>query len=383
MTIAKNLFLTPTLIAMLCATGVATDAHADQPPLRSQDLVYGYDEMFDFDIAGWLATHAPHLSAQAETISHWAGFSGISPKALIALMELHSGVVGNVQATAGVMQRPFGTLVARTGFGPQLREVAETLRDAMYDHDDTRTSGPVALSKGNPLRTLYAVSGLAAARGDTLADTGFTDVYRRLFNTSPQARPASRFIAAQPMADTPPTNLLQFPYPLGEKWHVGGAHTNSGWGRFPMSSLDMFKGGGWGSNLSNHWVSASAAGTFKRHSSCMAEIVHAGGWSTTYYHLMNIRHATGAEVGANAPIANPANTRSQALCNGGRSTGPHEHWSLKSNGRQHHLNGVTLSSYLIKATGSSYDTNCTRFNLSRNGRTYCADWYTNIGVDAP
>lgn len=383
MTNTKKLLLKPTLLAALCAVGVAGQAHAGQPSLSSQDLVYSYDEMFDFDIAGWLAMHAPHLSAQAETISHWAGFSGISPKALIALMELHSGVVGNMQAGTEMMARPFGGLVNKTGFGPQLREVAETLRDVMYDRDDTRISGPVALSRGNPLRTLYALSGLAAARSEGLADTGFTDVYRRLFNASPHARPASRFTGPQPMADAPPTNLLQFPYPLGEKWHVGGAHTNSGSGRFPMSSLDMYKGGGWGSNLSNHWVSASAAGTFKRHSSCMAEIVHAGGWSTTYYHLMNIRHATGAEVDANAPIANPANTRSQALCNGGMSTGPHEHWSLKSNGSQHHLNGVTLSSYLIKATGSSYDTNCTRFNLSRNGRTYCADWYTNIGVDAP
>jgi LasA protease len=115
----------------------------------------------------------------------------------------------------------------------------------------------------------------------------------------------------------------------------------------------------------------------------MAEIVHEGGWSTTYYHLMNIRPATGAMVAANDAIANPANTPNQALCDGGSSTGPHEHWSLKSNGSQHHLNGVTLSSYLITATGTSYDTNCQRFNLSRNGRRYCSDFYTNIGVDAP
>jgi len=182
----------------------------------------------------------------------------------------------------------------------------------------------------------------------------------------------------------PPRDLLAFPYPRSTRWHVGGAHTNSGSGSFPMSSLDMSVGGWWGSNQSGNWVSASAAGRFVRHSSCMAEVVHAGGWSTTYYHMANLRFATGAEVASNAAIGNPANSLSQALCNGGMSTGPHQHWSLKSNGSQHHLNGVTLSGYLITATGSSYDTNCARFNLQdRDGTRYCSGSYTNFGPGQP
>jgi len=369
-------------LAILCVVGAATSASAAAPPLRSQDLVYRYDEMFDFDIDAWLARNAPHLASQAETISHWAGFSGVSPRVLIALMELQSGVVGNPEAGASAIARPFGALVREHGFGEQMRELAQSLRDAMYDPDDRRTRGPVQLSPLNPLRVLYTLSGTDAAQASVLADERFQQVYRRLFDTLPQAHPASARFAV-PTAGTPPTDMLQFPYPLGEKWHIGGAHTNSGSGRFPLSSLDMSQGGFWGSDQSKRRVSASAAGVFKRHSSCMAEIIHAGGWSTTYYHLMNILPATGTRVEANAPIANPANTRRQALCDGGRSTGPHQHWSLKSAGSQHHLHGVTLSSYRVTATGSSYDTNCTRFNLSRKGRTYCADWYTNIGVDAP
>ncbi|WP_349984810.1 M23 family metallopeptidase [Stenotrophomonas sp. WHRI 8082] len=369
----------PLLLAVLCAASTLSIAHAGAPTLHSEDLVYQYDEMFDFDIGEWLETHAPTLAVQAETLSHWSGYSGISPRVLLALMELQTGVVSSPQPSSASLERPFGTLVATTGFSAQLRDVAETLRDAMYDAADRSTRGPVALAAGNPLRTLYALSGTESARATQLADIGFVDVYRRLFGTEPKQ--VSR--TAQPRADAPPKNLLQFPYPLKARWRVGGAHTNSGSGRFPMSSLDMGVGGWWGSNQSRNWVSASAAGKFKRHSSCMAEIVHDGGWSTTYYHLMNIRPATGDSVTANDPIANPANTRGQALCNGGASTGPHQHWSLKSNGSQHHLNGVTLSSYVITATGSSYDTNCQRFNLSRNGKRYCAGVYTNIGVDAP
>lgn len=383
MTIHTRRLMKPALLAVLCAASTLGTAQAGGPAVQSQDLVYQYEEMFDFDIAAWLSKHAPQLSPHVEVLSHWAGYSGISPRALLALMELQTGVVGNQDATARNLERPFGTLVGKTGFGPQLREVAETLRDAMYDADDTRTTGPVALSADNPLRTLYTLSGMDAVRATALADAGFNDVYRRLFGSSPARARRSGSGEARTQADVPPTNLLQFPYPLKAKWHIGGAHTHSGSGRFPMSSLDMSVGGWWGSNQSNYWVSASASGRFKRHSSCMAEIVHEGGWSTTYYHLMNIRPATGAMVAANDAIANPANTRNQALCDGGSSTGPHEHWSLKSNGSQHHLNGVTLSSYLITATGTSYDTNCQRFNLSRNGRRYCSDFYTNIGVDAP
>ncbi|MDZ7867731.1 MAG: hypothetical protein U5L02_00755, partial [Rheinheimera sp.] len=71
-------------------------------------------------------------------------------------------------------------------------------------------------------------------------------------------------------------------------------------------------------------------------------------------------------------IANPANTKAQALCNGGASTGPHQHWSLKQNGSWVHLNTVYLSGWQITATGSSYDTNCSRFYLSKNGVKKCS-----------
>lgn len=175
----------------------------------------------------------------------------------------------------------------------------------------------------------------------------------------------------------PANGFLQFPFPLGQNWHVGGAHTNTGSGNYPMSSLDLSIGGGWGSNQSNTWVAASAAGSFKRHSSCFAEVVHSGGWSTTYYHLMNIQYNTGANVAKNTKIANPANTKAQALCNGGASTGPHQHWSLKQNGSWVHLNTVYLSGWQITATGSSYDTNCSRFYLSKNGVKKCSGFFNH------
>ncbi|RDZ26151.1 hypothetical protein DX914_17925 [Lysobacter silvisoli] len=364
------------------AIGTASAAQPGAEGLSGRDLIYSYDEMFDFDIDAYLAQRAPHLSRYGETISHWAGYSGISPKVLIALMEQQSGVVTRKRAAADGLSRPFGKLAQARGFGEQTREVALALRQALYERDAEDARGPVTVARANPLQSLFARAGASESSAALSGDTEFQQIYAGLFNQPRKAVAPSPRFAAQAGPDVgalagPANGFLQFPYPRGQRWHVGGAHTNTGSGNYPMSSLDMSLGGGWGSNQSGTWVSSSAAGSFKRHSSCFAEVVHSGGWSTTYYHLMNIQYATGASVAANTRIANPANTQAQALCNGGSSTGPHEHWSLKSNGSHYHLNGVYLSGFQITATGSSYDTNCSRFYLTKNGTRYCSGWFTN------
>ncbi|UJB18259.1 MULTISPECIES: M23 family metallopeptidase [Lysobacter] len=369
------------LLTCCVLAAISGGAGAAERGLSGQDLVYSYDEMFDFDIDAYLAKNAPHLSRHAESISHWAGYSGISPKVLIALMEQQSGAITRRHAAADAAKRPFGALAKAKDFNGQTREVAQALREALYENDGPDAKGAVTVARANPLQALFERAGASQASAKLSGDGEFQLVYGRLFNEPRQAQaPSARFAKAGPdVQPLSPNGLLQFPFPRGARWHVGGAHTNTGSGNYPMSSLDMSLGGGWGSNQSNTWVSASANGSFKRHSSCFAEIVHSGGWSTTYYHLMNIRYNTGANVGSNTAIANPANTRAQALCNGGSSTGPHEHWSLKLNGSFYHLNGAYLSGYRITATGSSYDTNCSRFYLAKNGQNYCSGWFTNPG----
>jgi hypothetical protein len=344
--------------------------------LGSEDFVYSYDEMFDFDIDAYLARRAPHLRKHAESISHWAGYSGVSPKVLIALMELQSGVVSGKNAKRDAMLRPFGNLADGNDFNAQTRDIALALREAMYERDTATTTGPVPLSRTSPLQSLFSLAGAGRADAVLRGGSEFQQVYGRLFNERRQAKaPSPRFQTSANSGAA--AGLLQFPFPRGERWHVGGAHTNTGSGSFPMSSLDMSLGGGWGSDQGNVWVAASAGGQFKRHSSCFAEVVHSGGWSTTYYHLSNIRYNTGANVAGNTAIANPANNRQQALCDGGQSTGPHQHWSLKSNGSFYHLNGVYLSGYQITATGDSYDTDCSRFSLAKGGFRYCSGWFDN------
>lgn len=366
-------------VCMMAATNVSATEHAGKASpseLTGSDLVYAYDEMFDFDIDAWLSKHAPHLKPYSEMISHWAGYSGISPKVLIALMEQQTGVVTGRAMARDALQQPFGPLSNGRDFNAQMEDVAVALRQALYDKDDAMSAtaqGRVALADGNPLEILRVAAGENVSEAAFKADGEFQQVYGRLFNERRQSQRGPEMGANEisPQA----ASYLQFPFPRGQEWHVGGAHTNTGSGSYPLSSLDMSRGGGWGSYQGNTWVVASAGGRFKRHSSCSAEVVHDDGVSTTYYHMANLQYGTGDWVNQNAAIGNPANNRAQALCNGGQSTGPHQHWSVKVDGSFYHLNGVALSDYTINASGNSYDTNCNRFYLVRNGYKYCAGWY--------
>ena len=384
---SSHLKATALSFCIAAAIGVACSppAHAASPaasaPVTGADLIYTPDEMFGFDIERYLAKRAPHLRGHGEAISHWAGYSSISPKVLIALMEQQSGVVTRTRMRGNAMTRPFGKLSRRNGFNQQIEDVAEQLRVIVYSQRDievaAKAQGKPAMAQ-NPLRTLYQNAGETASSAAVLGHAQFAGTYGALFNETWGSKAKPSIVDGNIGTRAGPANgFLRFPYPVQASWHVGGAHTNTGSGNYPMSSLDMSVGGGWGSNQSGVRVSSSASGTFKRHSSCFAEIVHSGGWSTTYYHMMNLQYATNAVVGQSVFIGNPANTQAQALCNGGSSTGPHQHWSLKLNGSHYNLNQVTVSGYLITATGTSYDTNCNRFYLVKAGRKYCSGYIVN------
>ncbi len=373
----QHLLLGSLLLAccQVSATEKTDEPQANALPAASHPLIYSYQEMFEFDIEAYLASQAPHLLPYAETISHWAGYSSISPRVLLTLIDLQSGLLS--EPRRGLLKNRLATplpgLSQRQGFAGQVQDVADQLARQLYQQPALQAAEFGPRSK-EPLSYLLQAPAGEPAPSRQLLD--FSSRYQQLFGdafTSPglQALPD-----VTPLAG-PANGFLQFPFPLGQNWHVGGAHTNTGSGSYPMSSLDMSQGGGWGSNQSGVWVAASAAGSFKRHSSCFAEIVHSGGWSTTYYHLMNVQYNTGASVAKNTRIANPANTQAQALCNGGASTGPHQHWSLKQNGSWVHLNTVYLSGWQVTATGSSYDTNCNRFYLSKNGVKKCAGWFNH------
>jgi len=310
------------------------------------DLDYSREEMFGFDIEQYLEENAPHLLPHAEEISHVAGVSRISPRAIIALMELQSGAIEDPDFAEA---SPFGDLSTKVGFLDQLRDVCARL-------EVLRKSTNMRLVIGAPDAAIASV-----LPSEILPGLG--DIYQNLFpGVVSEARLAEKATtAAIPM---------QFPWSVGESWGFGGAHADDGSGS-TLSSLDF-----WGSNAD--WgdpitvkVVAAAAGTLKRHSSCYVTVLHGGNWSTGYYHLGEILVSDGAAVTANQPIAKYANTRSQALCDGGSSDGPHVHWTLYSSNREVSLDGKVLSGWTVHPGTSNYDENCARMYLTRNGVKAC------------
>lgn len=114
------------VIGALCA-----DAQGSGQVLTERDLIYTNDQMLNFSIEDYLQTNAPHLLPHAESISHWAGFSSISPKIVLALMEHESSII-SIESNEG-MSRPFGVLSNKVGFNEQLKDITNQLAELHYE----------------------------------------------------------------------------------------------------------------------------------------------------------------------------------------------------------------------------------------------------------
>ncbi len=322
------------------------------------DLNYSHDEMFEFSIEKFCKDKAPHLLPYAETISHMAGKHRISPRALLAIMEEQSGAVSNPKFSTSAA---FGNLSAPGDLATQLADVGTRLRAAERSSD-------MLLVVDAPDEAILDV--LPARDVQKLSS-----VYQELF---PGVAGAPKLIE-KASAQVP----MQFPWLVGTSWRFGGAHSDDGSGS-TYSSLDFSQDWpSWGATI-NVNVVASAGGRLKKHSSCYVEIVHDSTWSTGYYHLGNIMVADGTTVKANQPIAKYANSKSQALCEGGSSTGPHVHWTLINTNRPTSLSGKLLSGWTIHPGTSNYDESCSRMYLTKSGQKACpGPALRNDGISAP
>lgn len=166
------------------------------------------------------------------------------------------------------------------------------------------------------------------------------------------------------------------PWPVGESWSGGGAHTNTGGGDGPRGSLDFFNTFvNWGGDTSNDWVSAAQSGTARVWSSCSVSVIHPNGWTTTYYHLDNVQVTDGQTVFATQKLAIYADNLDQAICNGGFSTGPHLHFTVRYNSTEVEINHTNVDfTYWNHNVGEgNYDSNCSRsyYNLLPSNSIVC------------
>jgi LasA protease len=370
MGIRLHTILSVTLLAVSVGAVVGIPSHvtaANADAITASDVMYSSQEKSDFSIQIYLARRAPHLSRQAEAISHWAGANGISPKVLIALMEQESGSVSRKRRYPGTVPRPFGNLSPKTGFNAQLRDVAERLKAIVMSQREMALSGKAGFVPVDPIQALYAQSGRSKNAATFAGRVQFASTYAGMFNEIWGSAVKPDVLSKEITKAIPSSTLLRLPYGTNDTWATTtGPHSDSGSGTI-MSSLDLAPV----STSPNKNVRASADGTLIRHSSCYVEIIHGNGWSTHYYHLDSIRFQNNTQVYQGDWIASPATTKTQALCNGGSWGGLHLHWTLTKNGIENSLNGVAVSGYVIKATSTiNYDTNCS-LNSLKKGSTRC------------
>jgi LasA protease len=165
------------MLGSLCA-----NAQASGPVgLTERDLIYTNDQMLDFSIENYLMTYAPHIKSYAESISHWAGFSSISPKILIALMEHQSSIISIGSRDA--VSRPFGSLSDKAGFNEQVKDISNQLAELHYEHNN---------NSNQPFSVVKLLASKCSSPQNTLtcnmSDLGdsFSRAYYRLFPPDPQ-----------------------------------------------------------------------------------------------------------------------------------------------------------------------------------------------------
>jgi hypothetical protein len=397
----------PTLAELTAIPDAATPAPSVTPPpppaaaaiayggplLSDGQFVYG-PNVGSFNVMDYMKSHTPQLANYAETLYGRAEYYSINPKVYLTLMEMAGGLVSNTAVTPEQVENPFG--LGQSGFTAQLDALSEILFAAYYLHlynysilaegqrdlpiltlkDGSTFPVPGATNAGSyaamaGLAKLVDTAGMASALDDS-RPASFVQTYQRLFpGDDPLSQANGIFIPGEVGAQAIPSNLLQLPYARGESWTFGGVHSNlandSDPVTFPMSSLDFSRGWpAWGADTSSMWVAAAAAGVPTVISSCNVHIQHSDGWMTTYYHLDNVQ-TFGATINQNERVGIAANSLSQAVCNGGGSTGPHVHFSLKKDGAFVAIDGTALSGWVVHSGRYSYDIDHAYMWLERGG----------------
>ena len=140
---------------------------------------------------------------------------------------------------------------------------------------------------------------------------------------------------------------LSLPWASGTTWRLtGGPHSYNGRKSSPWSSLDF---AGPRPNMTVK-VRAARAGIVVRPCANLVQVRHAGGWTTSYYHLNYIGVRAGQSVARGAFLGY---TSTAAGC-GGRATGPHVHFSLLKYGSYVNIRNHTIGGWTVREGSSQY-----------------------------
>jgi murein DD-endopeptidase MepM/ murein hydrolase activator NlpD len=325
-----------------------------------------------FDIAGYLSRADSPLLADSPLIEQWCGYASVNPRVILAVLEMDGRVTHGWPSSLSSAQR--ARLIEAMIIRLAERFYWHLYQDGERGPQPSPMSVQVPLADGRWARLASASSGTyavlellgrerTAAEFERLVDThdseSFIATWVRLF---PGVDPLDASHSITPAA-LPPADLFQFPFPVGQTWRFNGAHNWNGSGVTygkPYSSMDFFtSASSCSSPPAGDWAVAAAGGSGYRPGgySCWYRVDHAGGWTTSYYHLRNT--VPGGSIGANGAIG----TIACETCAGGFATGPHVHFSLLYNGAYVDLEGVKLSGWTVRSGNGDYQTG----GLERDG----------------
>lgn len=141
----------------------------------------------------------------------------------------------------------------------------------------------------------------------------------------------------------------RLPFANGQSWAAGGPHANSGNTVAPRSALDFGPVSG-----GDRRVLSIAPGTVygvNCGSQSYLGVLHAGGWQSTYYHLVNYQtHLIGTSIPAGTYLGDVGRT---VPCGGG-ATFDHVHLVIRRAGQPVGIEGMTFGGYQVRSSGTDY-----------------------------
>jgi len=291
------------------------------PIITAGQFVYAPAET-NWDIEAALDRLDSPLAPYAGVVEVYALMSSVDPRVLLIALEMEAGLVTHSDP------------LHREQVVAALDSISRRLYQAFYSRRPEDSEAHSWETRDAGSQAIELVLGQSAEREFTATARGLFPDFDLLDE--------SNVISLQAV---PPSDLLQFPYPLGEAWQFNGTH---GWAGYtePPSSIDFSRQ--WPPCGLPHYdevVVSAGAGMLRKpreYADCWLEIDHAGGWTTSYYHLTDVVIESGW-VEPDTPLGRVG----CETCVGGWATAAHVHFSLKYNGAYVSLDGVTLSGWTV------------------------------------
>lgn len=327
----------------------------------SEDQIQSFLETQDGILKTYTFENEGYTVSASRAIAFVSELWGISPRVLLVMLELKSGLLTNPNIKVGAVKQAMGNPdPQQQGFFTQLVWAAEELSLGFYDRYFHENKTQVVLGNGKIVEIApeinagtYALLRFLALDADeqqwqtwvSKNSRSFYTTYTQLFGSIELSQQSP----LDPTAITAPDNM-RLPWGNSETWYyTGGPHNGEGGGQtIPFACVDYAPGGGSGCRAVNQFVRAVKGGTVVWASCNLVRVDHGGGWSTSYFHLEDIQVSVNQTVVAGAPLGKPGCGTGAACGWNGRATGSHVHFGVRYNNIHQAIDGMVFGGWTVR-----------------------------------